>query len=139
VLWATYTWRATQGLHNDRARRLLERLMARRSAAIQNAGTDRPDEFSERLRRHLHVRPEVHFDQILAGIRVLPLDRRIVRDSDLSWNQFPYILAFWRSPDGPLGKDSPNSVPAVADLERILLEPAEVEQVRPIWRRNLNG
>jgi intracellular multiplication protein IcmJ len=40
-------------------------------------------------------------------LRLFPLDRRIIREADLEFNQFPQILAYWRSKDGPFGKLQP--------------------------------
>jgi intracellular multiplication protein IcmJ len=44
----------------------------------------------------------------LEGIRLFPLDRRIIKEGDLEFNQFPQILAYWRSKDGPFGGKVPN-------------------------------
>ncbi len=43
----------------------------------------------------------------LKGFRILPLDRRIIKEGDLEFNQFPQILAYWRSKDGPFGDMPP--------------------------------
>ena len=32
----------------------------------------------------------------------------IIKEGDLEFNQFPQILAFWRSKDGPFGGKVPN-------------------------------
>ncbi|AXI47320.1 hypothetical protein C1J03_15665 [Sulfitobacter sp. SK012] len=36
------------------------------------------------------------------GLRILPLDRRIIKEGKMEFNQFPQILAYWRSRSGPL-------------------------------------
>jgi intracellular multiplication protein IcmJ len=42
---------------------------------------------------------------IKQGLRIMPLNRRIISEADLEFNQFPQILAFWRSKHGPLYGD----------------------------------
>jgi hypothetical protein len=46
-----------------------------------------------------------------ASLRIYPADRRIVREGDLEFNQFPQILAYWRSKDGPFGEIPPRRMP----------------------------
>ena len=84
----------------SRARDLLDRLVARREVAKTRFGSDDPAELVRRLRSAGDDRGEI--DAALAdGLRVLPLDRMIVRAEQLEFNQFPQILAFWRSRNGP--------------------------------------
>ena len=47
-------------------------------------------------------------DEKLKGLRLFPLDRRIIKEQDLEFNQFPQILAYWRSKDGPFGGKVPS-------------------------------
>lgn len=83
-----------------RASDLLDRLISRREVAKKRFGTDDPAELVSQLRKAGGDRSEI--DAALAeGLRVLPLDRRIVRYRQLEFNQFPQILAFWRSQNGP--------------------------------------
>ena len=43
----------------------------------------------------------------LDGVRIFPLDRRIIKEAELEFNQFPQILAYWRSKAGPFGGKAP--------------------------------
>ena len=81
-----------------RARQVLDALLERREPARQRLGSDHPAELARRLRGA----GEAVDDAVLAGLRLLPLDRRIVRVDELEFNQFPQVLAWWRSPSGPL-------------------------------------
>jgi intracellular multiplication protein IcmJ len=82
----------------ERARRVLDALMTRREPARQRLGTDDPAQLARRLRGA----GETVDPAVLAGLRLLPLDRRIVRADELEFNQFPQVLAYWRSPAGPM-------------------------------------
>jgi len=84
----------------SRARDLLDRFMERRSLAKSRFGTDDPSELVRRL-SHLGEDGSEIDDILEAGLRILPLDRRIIRVGRLEFNQFPQILAFWRSREGP--------------------------------------
>jgi intracellular multiplication protein IcmJ len=82
----------------ERARRVLDALLARREPARQRLGSDHPAQLAQRMRGSGGTVD----DAVLAGLRLLPLDRRIVRVDELEFNQFPQVLAYWRSPSGPL-------------------------------------
>ncbi|MFA7457021.1 MAG: type IV secretion protein DotN, partial [Micavibrio sp.] len=45
----------------------------------------------------------------LDGVRLFPLDRRNVSEGELKFNQFPQILAYWRSKDGPFAGILPSN------------------------------
>lgn len=40
----------------------------------------------------------------ISGLRLFPLDRRNLREGELRYNQFPQILAYWRSKQGPFAR-----------------------------------
>ncbi|MFG6158069.1 hypothetical protein ACGTNG_04630 [Halomonas sp. 1390] len=95
-----YVNRLARGATGGRARDLRDRLIARRELAKARFGSDEPAELIRRLRAASDDRSEI--DNALAdGLRILPLDRRIIRSGQLEFNQFPQILAFWRSRSGP--------------------------------------
>jgi len=108
-----YRARITQGVIADRARRALKHLMTRREGARERLGTDDPahllrwlegDDDGAAPRSAVDPPPPpppADLDTALAEIRLFPLDRRIVREGDLEFNQFPQILAYWRSRNGP--------------------------------------
>ena len=92
---------------SSRARRALDRLIAplrtadgpqtRRAAAVNRLGFDDPAVLAEALGDEERTGAPVD----LHGIRLWPLDRRIMREGFVEFNQFPMILAYWRSEDGP--------------------------------------
>jgi intracellular multiplication protein IcmJ len=104
---AVYVARISQGPIADAARRAFETMMKRREEARNRIGTDDPYILSCVLRDYL---TQSHYDrrtQKLEGIRLFPLDRRMIKEADLEFNQFPQILAYWRSKDGAFGGKSP--------------------------------
>jgi intracellular multiplication protein IcmJ len=103
----------------ERARRLLDAVMARRQPARERLGTDDPAELARRLGAG---QPEPG-EAVLAGVRLWPLDRRILEVDGLEFNQFPQVLAYWRSPAGPYaaGGGAARSHPWLARLEAVLL------------------
>ena len=104
---AIYVARISQGPIADAARRSLDALMKRRDVVRSRIGTDDPYILGMVLKDYLH---DAHYNmrnQKLDGVRLFPLDRRIIKESDLEFNQFPQILAYWRSKAGPFGGKSP--------------------------------
>ena len=82
-------------------------LMKRRDDVKTRLGTDDPYILSIILRDYLGDKHYYYRSKKLDGIRLFPLDRRIIKEADLEFNQFPQILAYWRSKDGPFGGKTP--------------------------------
>lgn len=108
---AIYIARITQGPVAEAAREALDVLLARRAQAQSRIGTDDPRTLASVLQEFLEEKEYVTRASRLKGIRILPLDRRIVREGDLEFNQFPQILAWWRGKDGPFGDMLPRDWP----------------------------
>lgn len=104
---AVYVARITQGPMAETARKSLEMIMTRREAAIERLKTDDPQILSLVMRDYLDRGQYKKALEKLDGIRLFPLDRRTVKEGDLEFNQFPQILAYWRSKDGPFGQMMP--------------------------------
>ena len=94
-----YVRRLKQDSVSDGARDIVARLQARRELAKSEFGSDEPEKLVDRLRR---ARPGEAARLMREGLRLLPLDRRIIRDGDLTYNEFPQSLAYWRCAVGPL-------------------------------------
>lgn len=107
IVRAIYVARISQGPIADAARRALDSLMQRREMVRSRIGTDDPYILSTVLKDYLTDGHYKKKDEKLEGVRLFPLDRRIIKESDLEFNQFPQILAFWRSKDGPFGGKTP--------------------------------
>ena len=105
---AIYVARITQGPMTEIARNTLEMIMKRREEAIARLKTDDPHVLSLVLRDYLTKGQYEKRHEKLDGIRLFPLDRRAVTEGDYSFNQFPQILAYWRSKDGPFANMNPN-------------------------------
>ncbi len=104
---AIYVARISQGPIADAARKALDALMARREAVRSRIGTDDPYILATVLKDYLTDSHYNNRDKKIEGVRLFPLDRRIIKESDLEFNQFPQILAYWRSKDGPFGGKTP--------------------------------
>lgn len=104
---AIYVARISQGPAAEAARKSLDVMMQRREEVRKRLGTDDPQILAGVMRDYLgdgHYRVR---DKKLKGVRLFPLDRRIIKESDLEFNQFPQILAYWRSKKGPFGGKTP--------------------------------
>ena len=106
---AIYVARISQGAAAEAARKSLDTMMERRAELKNRIGTDDPFILSNILSdylgdKHYHLRAPK-----LEGIRLFPLDRRIIKESELEFNQFPQILAYWRSKNGPFGGKLPTT------------------------------
>jgi intracellular multiplication protein IcmJ len=104
---AVYVARIAQGPIAEVARKILDSLMSRRAEAAHRISTDDPSILSMVLSDYLSLGQYAERAQKLEGLRLFPLDRRIMREGGVEFNRFPQILAYWRSKDGPLGKHAP--------------------------------
>ena len=104
---AIYIARISQGPVADTVRKILDLIMERREEAVQRISTDDPFILSTVLNDYLPPKAYAQREKKLAGLRLFPLDRRIIKEADLEFNQFPQILAYWRSKNGPFGGKAP--------------------------------
>jgi intracellular multiplication protein IcmJ len=104
---AIYVARISQGAMAEAARKALDALMARREEVKKRITTDDPYILASVLSDYLGAKHYEMRDKKLEGVRLFPLDRRIIKEADLEFNQFPQILAYWRSKDGPFGGHTP--------------------------------
>lgn len=106
---AIYVARISRGPMADAARDAMEALLARKSDAAARLGTDSPKILGSILQDFLEGKEYRDRGTKLKGFRILPLDRRIIREGDLEFNQFPQVLAYWRSKDGAFGEIPPRT------------------------------
>lgn len=104
---AIYIARIAQGSIADAAKKCLEAIMARRQDVKARLGSDDPYVLSVVLQDFLTPKTYAMRGKKLDGVRLFPLDRRIIKQGDLEFNQFPQILAYWRSKTGPFGGKIP--------------------------------
>ncbi len=98
---ALYVARISQGTMADAARAAIDALMARREDVRARLATDDPFFLATVMRDFLGPKHYAARKEKLEGVRLLPLDRRNISEGELKFNQFPQILAYWRSKDGP--------------------------------------
>ncbi len=106
---AIYVARISQGGIAEVARKTLDILMARKDEARRRMTTDDPQILSMILSDYLPYRHYQNRHKKLEGLRLFPLDRRIKNEAGLEFNQFPQILAYWRSKAGPFGGKTPQT------------------------------
>ena len=68
--------------------------MKRREEVRARIGTDDPYILAMVMQDYLSNRHYHNRDKKIAGVRLFPLDRRIIKEADLEFNQFPQILAY---------------------------------------------
>lgn len=107
IMRAVYVARISQGPMAEAARVVLDTIMARRDESRHRIGTDDPFVLTSVMRDFLTSRYYSERAEKLEGIRLMPLDRRLIREAELEFNQFPQILAYWRSKQGPFGDRTP--------------------------------
>jgi intracellular multiplication protein IcmJ len=83
------------------ATRALDALMARRTEAKKRLGSDDPLLLATVLHENLTAVEAKASIGKLDGIRLMPLDKHMVRSRGGDINGFPQIVKFWRSPRGP--------------------------------------
>lgn len=110
---AIYVARVSQGPMAETARQMLDELMKRRLEAKARLKTDDPQILATILKDYLSYGSYRKRDEKLKGIRLFPLDRRIRSEDGIEFNQFPQILAYWRSKDGPFGGKTPQKWPLI--------------------------
>lgn len=86
------------------AQTVLDQLLARRVEAKKRLGTDDPIMLATALAEQLSNADYAKRAERLDGIRLLPLPRRISFNTDGQYDQFPRILSYWVSKEGPFGK-----------------------------------
>lgn len=104
---AIYVARISQGPIAEASRKALDAIMDRRKEALRRIQTDDPYVLATVLSDYLGMGHYMQRQKKLEGIRLFPLDRRMVQEANLSFNQFPQILAYWRSKNGPFGDKTP--------------------------------
>lgn len=108
-----YVARIAQGTIAECARKTLDLIMERKQEAQNRLGTDKPDILASVMRDYLGEKHYTQRIEKLDGVRLFPLDRRIIKEADLEFNQFPQILAYWRSKNGPFGGKTPPQWPSI--------------------------
>jgi intracellular multiplication protein IcmJ len=108
LLKAVYVARISQGAMADRARLVLDKLIEPgRRGARARFGSDDPKVLYEAMARTSSPVERLDLLETCRDLRLFPLDRRILSEAGLEFNQFPQILAYWRSKSGPFGGSSP--------------------------------
>jgi len=86
------------------AQRVMDQLLARRTEAKKRLGTDDPMILATAMIEQMDERTYAKREEKLDGIRLLPLPRRMAgtATADGANDQFPRIIEYWTSKEGPL-------------------------------------
>jgi intracellular multiplication protein IcmJ len=101
LMRALYIARVTQGGLAEAARQTYDTLLKRGEEAKRRLGSSDPGALAIVLRDFFTHKQYTDAQERLEGIRLLPLDRRMIIEGEMDYNQFPQILAYWRSRNGP--------------------------------------
>ncbi len=101
---AIYVARSGDHALASQATRALDALMARRADVKKRLGSDDPLLLATALHENLTDEEYARRTTKLDGVRLLPLDRWLVRGASGDIDQFPRLVQYWRSPQGPYGK-----------------------------------
>jgi intracellular multiplication protein IcmJ len=121
LMYTVYAARISLGELATRARELLKRIVSRRTVAEERFGSDDPVVLVKRLHEEKRAGAPAEFSMQSAtesGLRLMPFDRKIVHEGNLEFNQFPQMLAFWRSKDGPLHREALEASNALEEFKR---------------------
>jgi intracellular multiplication protein IcmJ len=128
---ALYVARISQTAAADFARKILDGLMQTRPYVRSLLGSDDPENLANQIKACSSSSEIAELKKQCEHVRLFPLDRRIIKENDLEFNQFPQILAYWRSKDGPFSGNAP------AKWDTKILEALAKEGISsPVrWRR----
>lgn len=101
IVRAIYIARNTKDEIAESAKRALDGLMARRAEAKKRLGSDDPILLATVMQEMMNRKEADLASKKLDGIRLLPPDKYIIRGVSGDINQFPKMMEYWRSPQGP--------------------------------------
>jgi intracellular multiplication protein IcmJ len=101
----------------DCADRAFDVLFNRRGEAKRRIGTDDPMVLAAALLENAGDKSYKDRAAKLEGVRLMPLDKRMVPNAQgAETDQFPAIITYWVSPDGPFGKLPPEKWADLLDM-----------------------
>lgn len=112
LMRAVYISRVAQGAMAEASRAVLDALMKRGEEAKKRLGSTDPGALALVMKDFLTQKQYEQTQENLEGIRLLPLQKRMlpaslvsenIADQTAIENAFPTILAYWRSKNGPFG------------------------------------
>jgi len=92
--------------------------MGRRGEAKKRLGSDDPLLLATVLHESLSPAEAKKAIPKLDGIRLMPFDKHVVRGAKGDVNQFPNLVKYWRSSEGPFAQFPPENWPEM--FERVM-------------------
>lgn len=100
---AIYVARASGHSLSAQAEKAYDALVSRRTEVKKRLGSDDPLLLATVMYESLSDAEYAASQSKLDGIRLLPYDRYLVRTRAGDVNQFPAVVRYWRSAEGPFG------------------------------------
>lgn len=120
IMRAIYIARVSQGPLASAAKSTIDEFYKRSDEVKKRLGSSDPSALALVLQDFLsHKQYEKAADQ-LRGVRLLPLDRRMVADEatpELQINEFAAMLVYWRGKNGPFADFNPSQWPILIASE----------------------
>jgi intracellular multiplication protein IcmJ len=115
IMRALYIARVTQGPLAAAAMSTIDQFYKRADDVRKRLGSSDPGALAMVLQDFLSNKQYEKAAEQLRGVRLLPLDRRMIKEEGLTepYNQFPQILAYWRGKNGPFADFNPTQWPAM--------------------------
>jgi intracellular multiplication protein IcmJ len=104
---AIYVGRTGDGPIVELSTRAFDALMARRAEAKKRLGSDDPLLLATVLHESLTDDEAKSAIPKLDGVRLMPLDKHMTRSPKGDVNQFPQLVKYWCSPQGPYSQKAP--------------------------------
>ncbi len=120
VMRALYIARVTQGPLAAAAKALIDQFYERADDAKKRLGSSDPAALAMVLQDFLSHKQYEKAAEQLRGIRLLPLDRRMVSDPNeptIKFNEFAKMLSHWRGKNGPFADFNPAQWPTLIASE----------------------
>lgn len=114
LLKIIYVARISQLAQAESSKAFLSLIEVRREKA-KKLITDDPNVYVEKIQYCDSYEAYEGIQRMSKDLRLCPMDRRIITEADLSFNQFPQILAYWRSKNGAFG----GLLPTNMDFQKI--------------------
>lgn len=120
IMRALYIARVTQGPLAAAAKSLIDQFYARADDVKKRLGSSDPSALAMVMQDFLSHKQYEKASEQLRGVRLLPLDRRMVADKEdpkIKVNEFAAMLSYWRGKEGPFADFKATEWPALVASE----------------------
>jgi hypothetical protein len=106
ILKAIYVARSSDDAKiSGQARKAFDEISSRKNQATEILGTNDPEKLAIIMKSFLNADQKKQFNEKLTGIRLLSLDKKIITEDGMEFNEFPQMLNYWKNSVDFLRKD----------------------------------